>query len=165
MSNYAPEPTQTTTLVIATMQGITAEGWITGVTPFIQERYGKVVKFVPGDGRNKVVHSHSPAADYPEVTLHLNAPQSAVFLSAAEAMFNQQLLDPTVAQTITIFTLADDGRAYDSRIGQTAVIRRISTPRGNTNEHALATAEIVLDIIGVTSGRGAIAAARQALDG
>jgi hypothetical protein len=103
-------------------------------------------KIVPQDGRNREITILDPAAGFEPVTLELNPKKSAVFLDEAQRMFDEQLDDPNAATALVI-------RSYVGRVGiaATAVaikasIYSISTPPGDKNSHALATAKIVVEI-------------------
>jgi len=142
------ETAQTVTLVLAKLQGLTAT--IEKHTPLVRKRRNKPLKNTPGDGSNTIQHVQDPVVDYEEVTLELHPGKSQVFLAAAEAMFAQQMLDPSKATQLTLYSLSDSGAPLDQRTGHLAVIQEMHTPEGDTNTHALATAKIVVDIVGIT---------------
>ncbi|HEY6329489.1 MAG TPA: hypothetical protein VI756_09125 [Blastocatellia bacterium] len=143
---------QTTTLMIAELGGLTAT--IEKHSPLVRRRATKPTPIYPGDGTSQPRHVQNPSWEFEPVTLELHPGKSQVFLAAAEAMFKQQMLDPTLAKTVILSTCNDGGEAVDTRTGVRAVIQEIHSPEGDTNQHALAPTRIVVDIIGIVGGSG-----------
>jgi len=141
---------QTTTLVLATLQGLQVT--IEKHSPMVRKRSAKPKTIYPGDGKNLPWHVQDPGIEFEPVTLELHPDKSKVFLAAAESLFQQQMTDPTKATTVTLYSLNDAGKPLDQRIGYLAVIQEIHSPDGDTNNHALATAKIIVDVIGIGGG-------------
>ena len=146
------EAAQTTTLMIASLDGLKAS--IEKHTPLVRGRAAKPATIYPGDGSGQPHHVQNPSIEFEPVTLDFHPGKSQVFLAAAENMFQQQMLDPTLAKTILIKSLNDRGKALDQRTGYLAVIQEIRSPEGDTNQHALTPTRIVVDIIGIGGGLG-----------
>jgi hypothetical protein len=134
---------QTQTLVIARLLGL--EATIEKHSPLVRKRRNDPVQNVPGDGRNISQDVHDPVQIVEAITLELNLEANAVFLKAAHKMFDQQLLDPTTAQPINLYSYLDgSGNIVDEESAIQAVIQSVSGPDGDTNSHALATSKIVV---------------------
>ncbi len=134
---------QTTTLVMAELLGLTAT--IEKHSALNRKRRNAPIQNVPGDGRNKVQDIHDPVEIVEEITLEFNRDANNVFLAQAHTMFDQQLLDPTTAQPINLYSYQDGSQSIVDRTSAIqAVIQSISSPEGDTNNHGLATTKITV---------------------
>lgn len=136
------ETATTTRLVLAELLGLTAT--IEKHSEVVIKRMNAALRNNPGDGRNRVEHIHDPVSDIEEITLELNPKANAVFLKQARVMYEAQLLDPTVAQPLNLYSYKPNSTIIDQIPLMQAVIQSIHLPGGDANAHGIATAKIVV---------------------
>lgn len=132
---------QTTVLCLCELVGLTAT--IEKHSEMIVKRRNAPITNVAGDGKNHPEDIHDPVQIVENITLELNPAENAVFLKEAHKMFDQQMLDPTIAQPIVLYSYLPNSRVVDTTSAIRAVIQEIHTPPGDTNAHNLATAKII----------------------
>jgi hypothetical protein len=141
------ETAQTIRLMEIELLGLSAT--IEKHTKVTRKRMNAPLRNVPGDGRNRRELVHDQVDDWEPVTLTLNPKKSNVFLDAAHELLDQQLDDPDSATPAILRSLVGkSGRVAASKRLIKCYIQSISTPEGDKNSHALAGAEIVIEIEG-----------------
>jgi hypothetical protein len=133
---------QTTRLLFAKLLGFV--GTIESHSEIVVKRMNSALRHVPGDGKNQVKHLHDPVVDLEEVTLEFVPDKNTAMLGAAQTLFDQHVKLPGSAAPVLLMSQDDFGSIVDSASLMRGVIQSVTIPKGNSEEHSLAMAKIVV---------------------